>query len=227
MCGRITLLTADELIEVVGAIRRKQETRLDTRAHESRPRGQARVGSQVDAIVRMGHSVNTERLTWGIKPEWANNPVFNTRIETALGRGGMWQRAIREGRCILPAATFFEPHATEIERNPKTGRSVKRSYEFQLPDEEPLLLASVQDEGQISVVTTEPNTDMAPIHPRMPLILRFDEVPLWLEGDLGDIAQLADRTHVRLHSAPELRNAYSEASAQAARSTEPNQLSLF
>ena len=227
MCGRITLLTADELIEVVGAIRRKQETRLDTRAHESRPRGQARVGSQVDAIVRMGHSVNTERLTWGIKPEWANNPVFNTRIETALGKGGMWQRAIRESRCILPAASFFEPHATETERSPKTGRVVKRAYEFWLPDEEPLLLASVREQGQLSVVTTEPNADVMPVHPRMPLILRFDEVPLWLEGDLGDIAQLADRAHMRLRSAPELRDAKPEASAQAAHAAEPDQLSLF
>lgn len=124
----------------------------------------------------------------------------------------MWEEPLRNGRCILPAATFFEPHETQTTVNPKTGRTVKRQFEFSLPDEEPLLLASVSQDGKLSVVTTKPNESVAPIHGRMPLALRFEEVQAWLEGDYD---ALADRSGIDLSVNPEEPE------------VDPSQLSLF
>lgn len=140
-------------------------------------------------------------LTWGFPVEWSKRPVINTRIETALGPNpGMWRDAVRHGRCVVPAARFFEPHATETEPSPRTGRPMKRQYAFASPDGRPLLMAAVSDRGRFSIVTTEPCPAVAPVHDRMPLLLLPDEVGAWL-GD--GFPALADRSRFELAVAPE------------------------
>lgn len=49
------------------------------------------------------------------------------------------------------------------------------------------------------MVTTEANTDVAPIDHRMPLIVRQEELPLWFGPDYQ---QLADRSKIRLEAQP-------------------------
>ena len=208
MCGRITLLTYDELEEVLEAV----EARRAMRIGRTTGRAQARPGSSLQAIALTGNGLQLAPFTWGFNFPDSKKLIFNTRIESALGGTRMWAEAIRDGRCVLPAATFFEPHGTETTASPRTGRPMKRQYEFASPAGEPLLLAGVHDGGRLSVITTEPNANVAPIHPRMPLALRFEEVPAWL-GD--DFASLADRSRIELTARPEDENA------------EPPQLSLF
>jgi len=53
------------------------------------------------------------------------------------------------------------------------------------------------------VVTTEPSPDVAPVHDRMPLVLRPDEARLWLTGTLEQLAALAARPPVPLAAEPE------------------------
>ena len=198
MCGRITVITQQELQEIIADLQAgKHAGRLGNASESGSTRAQARPGSPVNAITSDKGVLSSNVLNWGFKPSWSNKLVFNTRIESAL-KGGMWRDAIREGRCILPAATFFETHQSETIASPRTGRPIKRPYEFALPNAEPLLLASICEQGQLSVVTTQPNAAVAPIHPRMPLVLRFEEVPLWMEGELDDIAQLALRDDIDL-----------------------------
>ena len=179
MCGRITLMTYEEIGEVLKAIGHGERMHLD---HSDNPgnRAQARPGSSVHAIISSigdsGDNFSVESFTWGFEAPWNKRLIFNTRIEQALSGTRMWAHAINDGRCILPAATFFEPHQSETARSPRTGRQMKRQYEFSSPSGEPLLLASIQQGGHLSVVTTEPNAAVSPIHARMPLVLRFDEI---------------------------------------------------
>ena len=203
MCGRISLLFDDELMAVVEAIARKTAAKPLTFADKDIERVQSRVGGQAPVIVPSGDSVSTENMIWGIELPWSKKLVFNTRLESALGGSSMWKAPMQEGRCIVPAASFFESHATETILNPKTNRPLKRAYEFIRHDSDPLLLGGVIAEHRFSIVTTQPNADVASVHSRMPLVLDFQEVPLWLEGDLKDIAQLADRTKIRVSSQPD------------------------
>lgn len=83
-------------------------------------------------------------------------------------------------------------------------------------------MAGVADGRFCSVVTTGPNARVSPVHPRMPLLLRFQEVPLWLEGSASDIAPLADRSQCDLAARPEL-----EAAPTAQPRPDEGQLSLF
>ena len=51
-----------------------------------------------------------------------------------------------------------------------------------------------------SIVTTAPNATIAPVHDRMPLVLREDEVESWLAGDP---MAFADRSTIALDVTPE------------------------
>ena len=102
-------------------------------------------------------------------------------------------------RCILPVPAFFETHREETYPSPKTGKPIKRQYEFRIPGQEVIFIGCIWREGTFSMVTTNANADMAPIHHRMPLIVRQEELPLWFGPDYQ---QLADRSKIRLETQP-------------------------
>ena len=144
----------------------------------SRP--EALPSSVVPLIVAAGDGCGlaVAHMAWGYEVPWKNGPVFNTRIETTLrGEGSMWAESFARRRCLVPARGFYESHATETVPSERTGRPVKRQYAFAAPDGAPLLLAGVHDRGRFSLVTTEPNAAVAPVHNRMPLALEPGEVP--------------------------------------------------
>lgn len=201
MCGRFVVLTREEIEDVVAAVESRDRDAFGRL--ELAGRAQAFPGSTVPLFGRgeQGGGLQIAEATWGFRAEWSKNPVFNTRIESAMAGAALWREAVRDGRCVVPAAAFFEPHATETVRSPKTGRPVKRAYRFADPDGAPLLLAGVQAGGHCSVLTCEPNRWVAPVHPRMPLVLRFEEVEAWLGPDWPS---LADRNDVALTVAPEV-----------------------
>ena len=200
MCGRFVMLSAEEVADVVAAVERRAGLRaLGTGAEP--PRAQARPGSLIATIGRDGDAFTASERIWGFTPEWSAKPVFNTRIESALNGSAMWRDALRDGRCIIPAVAFFEPHGTETEPSPRTGRPMKRQYRFDAVDGSPLLMAGLRQSDRCSVITTQPNRWMEPVHDRMPLLLRFDEVEAWLDGAQPPSA--ASAAAFELHVAPE------------------------
>lgn len=215
MCGRFTMLTFDEVEGVVRALEMHTPfNALSDWPAQARPC--ARPGAVVGVIAPAGalggegrsdgssDTLTHAPLTWGFPVEWSTRPVFNTRIETALGPNpGMWGAPIAQGRCLVATAGFFEPHATETDRSPRTGKPIKRQYRFTLPVGAPLLIAGVQQAGRFSLVTTVPNRWVSPIHDRMPLVLRPEEALTWLFGGRADLAALADRSTLELTAAPE------------------------
>lgn len=199
MCHRFTMLTHDETQDVVRALSYGTAPVWEPDWPVCAPRVDAFPGSCVGIIVPTASGgVEAVEATWGFTAPWAKRPVFNTRIETALSsEGGMWSRAIAQGRCIVPAARFFE---TQNQPDASDGVAKKRRrslYSFGMPDDAPVLLAGVQQDGCFSVVTTQPNASVVPVHDRMPLVLSWHEAWRWL-GD--GFASLADRGAIVLES---------------------------
>ena len=215
MCGRFEVFTYDEAAAIMAAVQGRGD--VPSLVASDEPRAHVRPGGSVLLFGRNAEldDLEIEQAVWGFEPEYAKRTVFNTRIESALAGSPLWRGPVQDGRCVIPAAAFYEPHATEMARSPKTGRPMKRQYRFASPDDQPLLLAGVQQDGRCSVVTSAPNRWVSPIHDRMPVVLAFEEVATWLSPDWPD---LADRSHVELAVAPE----------QPELSEEPDdQLSLF
>ena len=195
MCGRMLILTYDEVLDVVQS--------MQAGADNPYPDWPARRPIDVypqDEVPLVGPDGKPCLLRWGYPVSWQAGPVFNTRIESLLAGSALWDSSAQRGRCLVPTRGFFERHATQTVRSPRTGRPVNRQYEFHLVDEPITWLAGVSEAGHFSVVTTAPNQYVAPVHDRMPLVLRQEELTTWMDGNF---AALADRSAVELHSAPE------------------------
>lgn len=205
MCTRMIPLTYDEAAAALDSREHTGRARI-TRRDEFDPVYDAYPGSEVPAYVMDGNGrLVTVKLTWGFALEGRRAAVYNTRIETALdqlrrGRRGMWADAIAKGRCLVPVRAFYESHATETVASERTGRPVRRQYRFRLPGAGAFQLAGVQHEGQLSIATTAPNADVAPVHDRMPLVLGPGESGVWLGPEF---ARLADRSGIQLATEPE------------------------
>lgn len=205
MCQRMCPLTVEEAEEVLEARRRSGRARLEGEDEDFDPARDAWPGSLVPAYVPgEDGGLITVSLLWGFDSPRDGRPVFNTRLDTALSqleRGhGLWLDAIAHGRCLVPVRAFYEGHQTERVPSERTGKPVRRQYRFRLPGARAFLLAGVTAEGRLSIVTTEPNATVAPVHNRMPLVLGPGESARWLSGDF---AALADRGRIRLTATPE------------------------
>lgn len=205
MCTSMIPLTYDEAVAALDAREHRGRARI-ARRDEFDPVYDAYPGSEVPAYVLDGNGrLATVKLTWGFALEGRRAAVYNTRIETALDqlrrwRRGMWADAIAKGRCLVPVRAFYESHATETVASERTDRPVRRQYRFRLPGAGAFLLVGVQHEGQLSIVTTAPDADVAPVRDRMPLVLGPGESGVWLGSDF---ARLADRSGIQLATEPE------------------------
>lgn len=144
-------------------------------------------------------SFEPKELIWGFdgQPGTSSKLVFNTRLETALSQArwgrGLWCDVILNGRCLVPVRSFYE---SWTRTPPHRGAQVRFTY----PGHQVFLLAGVWQNDRCSIVTTEPNASVAPMHSRMPLVLAPGESSIWLGPGF---ANLADRSHIVLDSLQE------------------------
>lgn len=203
MCMRMCPLTYEEARDVLAEREASGRARASASGETAGldPMYDAYPGSVVPAFVPdEAGKLNTVRLTWGFPLEGRRDAVYNTRLETALeqvrrGRRGMWASAILYGRCLVPVRAFYERHGSETVTSPKTGKPVGRQYRFRMPGASAFLLAGVTRDGYLSVVTTVPNADVAPVHDRMPLVLGAGESSVWLGPSFAGLAACA-RPHL-------------------------------
>lgn len=201
MCNKIIALDRDGAEEIVGRIERGGVFGTVSGSEACSP---AFPGDIVPVIVnrptieRDVCRLSVENLIWGFEAEWKSGVVFNTRIESALSGKGMWIDAIRDGRCVVPTFGFFETHASEKARDRRTGRIARQRYLFTTSGDGHLTyLAAIKKGGRFSIVTTEANDYVSPMHSRMPIVLRERELDVWLGSSF---ASLADRGDVPLHA---------------------------
>jgi putative SOS response-associated peptidase YedK len=122
---------------------------------------------------------------WGWIPHWAADPsignrTINARAET-LTELPSFKNIVDRRRCIIPADGFYEWR--------KEGKH-KVPMWVHLKTKEPFALAELWDvwrkpDGKrvesFTIITTEPNELIQPIHNRMPVILRPEDEEQWLD----------------------------------------------
>ena len=118
-------------------------------------------------------------MRWGFHREF--NPAINNARSDKLD-GGMWREAFQQRRCVIPMTHFYE-------WGPGT-RGRKQAHMFHDPDEDYLWAAGLWEEHRdfgrcFTMVTTAASPLMAPIHDRMPALLRPEEIDEWLAGKTG------------------------------------------
>ena len=141
-------------------------------------------------------------MRWGLVPHWAKDEGIGHKLTNARAEGmadkPSFRQAVRRRRCIVPASGFYEWQAVTSQRG-----SGKQPW-YISPTDEPLFAFAglfeawrppgSPDDGAwvltCCIVTTVPNPLMAPIHDRMPVILRREHWSAWLSRSLQDAAAL-------------------------------------
>lgn len=196
MCGRFLMISKDELNNIIAQV--KANLANDAAVNVKAQGTDAFPKANVPIIVPENRELNIQMLTWGYPNPWGKDVIFNTRADTATDgskKQNMWRDSLANRRCLIPTCGFYEPHKTEKAISQKTGKEIKQQYYFRSPESNVLLLAGIYELGHFSIMTTEPNRWMQPIHNRMPVVLRPGEYDQWLHGDY---TALFDRTNVEL-----------------------------
>lgn len=127
-----------------------------------------------------------ELLRWGLIPSWAKDRsighrMINARAET-LAEKPAFKGLFKDRRCLVLADSFYEW------RHP-SGSHQKVPVRVVLESGEPFALAGLWDvwkdkDGRLvrsfTIITTDANAAVQPLHDRMPVILRREDEGRWL-----------------------------------------------
>jgi putative SOS response-associated peptidase YedK len=148
-------------------------------------------------IVRVNAQGERElvQVRWGLVPRWAKEPsigakMINARAETVAVKP-TFRTAFRRHRCLLPADGFYEwqvrsdgskqPMRIGLQDGSLFG--LAGLYERWLsPEGEPL--------DTCTILTTEANSLLAPLHGRMPVIVPPQAYEQWLDASTPDPSAL-------------------------------------
>jgi putative SOS response-associated peptidase YedK len=188
MCGRYTLtMTPDEMKRLF----RYPETPNFPPRYNIAP-------TQPVAVVIGEHGERHFRLMrWGLIPGWVKDPasftlLLNARAETAAEKPA-FRAAMRHRRCLVPTSGFYEWR--------REGK-VKQPFFLRPRQGVPIAFAGLwetwmgADGSEVdtaAILTTAANRLVAPIHDRMPAVIREPDFDEWLDTDNrrpADVARL-------------------------------------
>ncbi|MDX5422138.1 MAG: SOS response-associated peptidase [Hymenobacteraceae bacterium] len=180
MCGRYTFIPKKE------AKGRSRAVKLLKQYHDEARYNAA--PSQLLPVITNEAPDTLQFFSWGLLPHWAREKGYkhksiNARAES-LTEKPTFRELINSRRCLVPADSFYEWRATSAGKQP---------YRILLKSEELFCFAGLWDAwtdketGEVvdsfTIITTEANELMRPIHERMPVLLHPEEEELWLSSE--------------------------------------------
>jgi len=125
-------------------------------------------------------------LRWGLIPSWAKeskvgNSLINARAETIATKPAFRTAFARGRRCLVAADGFYEWK--------KSGNGLKQPWRITMKGGAPFAFAGLWENWRdpaghwirtFTIITTEPNELMRPIHIRMPVIIAPENYAHWL-----------------------------------------------
>jgi putative SOS response-associated peptidase YedK len=135
-----------------------------------------------------------EVMRWGLIPYWAKDikigfSTINARAEEIESKPA-FREAFQRRRCLVPVDNFYEWKKTANGKQP---------YAIALADRHLMALAGLWETWRspagerirsFTIVTTTPNELCAELHNRMPVVLKADAWPLWLDEQRAEVPQL-------------------------------------
>ncbi len=188
MCGRY-YSRADKQ-RIAEALKAKAPEGLEVRAtYNAAPQS----FQPVVRLDREGERVLSQ-MRWGLVPLWAKDvkigrSTVNARAETVM-KAPAFREAFQRRRCLVPASGFYEWMQVDAKTRQPFAVTVK--------DAEVIAFAGLWERWKdpangewlltYTILTTDPNELMSPIHDRMPVIVRPQDYQRWLEP--GDAERL-------------------------------------
>ena len=178
MCGRFVLTADGELIQ--------QQFDLQFTPEGITARYNIAPGQPI-AVITNSDPANLTFHRWGLIPSWAKdakigNRLINARAET-LHEKPSFKNAYKRRRCLIPSNGFYEWA--------KHGNAKKPMY-IHLKDHALFAFAGLWETWNsphgdeittCTIITTEPNDVVKPLHHRMAVILRPENYKTWLSTE--------------------------------------------
>lgn len=184
MCGRFTLFQPAEAITAVFQL--AYVPSLEPRYNIA--------PTQLVPTVLSTPKRQFQLLRWGLIPSWAKDPamgarLINARAETVEEKPS-FRSAFRHRRCLVIADGFYEWQRQDRKKQP---------FYFRLQDGRPFAFAGLWEHWEApggeaiescTILTTEANELLRPIHDRMPVILAPKDYDLWLDPTVQKLEPL-------------------------------------
>lgn len=189
MCGRFTYLYTWKQLHKLLSLDRWPPDELGPRYNLA--------PTQFAPVVRVGADGVREgvMMKWGLVPHWADdaaigNRLINARSETVREKPA-FRAAFKSRRCIIACSGFYEWRQAP-------GGGKKQPYWIGREDRQPLYFAGLWerwDKGgapleTFTILTTDANSLVAPIHDRMPVALPEALHERWLDPTNTDLDAL-------------------------------------
>jgi len=186
MCGRFELHSAFEIIAKLFGLTGNSVTM---------PTGfNIAPGQDIAIIVKVGGKNRLTTCHWGFVPSWGKDlkegyKMINARAETVAEKPS-FRQAFSRHRCLVVADGFYEWKKVGGKKIPvyvrlKNGKPFGMAGLYNLwnsPDGEQVCTSTI--------ITTEANDVVRPIHDRMPVILAPNATGLWLDPSVHEKEKL-------------------------------------
>jgi putative SOS response-associated peptidase YedK len=159
--------------------------------------------TQPIAVVRQQAEGDSRELLfcrWGLVPSWARDPkeyaakCINARAETVADKPA-FRAAFRQRRCLIPADGFYEWKALGAGKK-------KQPFYFTLKDSQPFAFAGLWELWHrpggdeplqtCTILTTDANATVRPVHERMPVFLDPKDYGRWLDPSRRDPGEMLE-----------------------------------
>lgn len=144
-------------------------------------------GQQVSAVIRRDDQNNLVDFRWGLVPSWVKDPsmgnrMFNARSET-IAEKPSFRNAFRKRRCLIIADGFYEWQMA--------GR-MRKPFLFRMKSGTPFGFAGLYESWEApdrrlvhscTIITTQSNELIKPIHDRMPVIVPANHHVIWMDAE--------------------------------------------
>ncbi len=191
MCGRFALSKSDRIDWAQFGVKRGPMLP---------PHWNLGPGRAIAAVRDAGAGAEVAMLRWGLVPFWASDPTIGSRLANARAESAAdkpaFRAAFRARRCLIPADGFYEWQVVK-------GKTKKQPWFVQRADGGVFALAGLWERWEpkagtgpgtdrpdgasvletCTILTTEPNALMAPIHSRMPVIIPPASYASWLSPE--------------------------------------------
>ena len=158
---------------------------LETMPYDTQPRYNV-APTQPVLVIRLAEDQPRRELVqlrWGLVPFWSKGPdnrysMINARAETVASKPA-YRAAFAQRRCLIPADAFYEWQPAKDGKQPNAIRRKDRT---------PFAMAGLEhwqgDDGSLidscTIIVTEANALLRPLHDRMPVILDPADYGNWL-----------------------------------------------
>jgi putative SOS response-associated peptidase YedK len=186
MCGRYSLTEINKIFRIYNIRERKFifEPRYNLAPSQDAP------------VIVEEDGRKVVMMRWGLIPHWAKEPsigykMINARAETVVSKPS-FRRPFQKQRCLVAADSFYEWKVQD-------GKKKKTPFRILMKNEEPFVFAGLWDswkkpDGELlksfTIITTNANDFLKPIHDRMPVILKKEDTDKWLDPNFKDVAYL-------------------------------------